>query len=120
MATENALMGVGFAAQAAHLLGGNPHVLTTTGTAQGTAATVKSKNTELSTAASQTGAIFPADAQVMAPYYIVNPTATTGVVYAPSGQTLGGTLNGSFNLAQNKAAIAWQYKKGYWTYIVLA
>lgn len=120
IATSDALMGVGIPAQAAAMMGANPHVLTTTGTAQGTAAVLKSKNTELLTAGSQTGAIPPSSAPVMEEYNIVNPTATTGVVYVPSGHTLLGTLNGSFNLAQNKAAIMWQYKKSFWAYIVLA
>lgn len=120
MPTQDDLMGLGMAAQLSEVLGANPNVLTTTGTAQGTAALMKSRNQELLTAASQTGAILSTTAAIMRPHFIVNPTATTAVIYAPSGQTLGGTLNGSFNLAQNKAAIVWQYKKGFWTYVVLA
>lgn len=120
MPTSDALMGLGVPGQQAEALGDNPHQLTTTGTAQGTAATIKSKDTELLTAGSQTGAIFPASAPINSQYSIVNPTATTGVIYAPSGHTMGGTLNGSFNLAQNKAAIVWQYKRTFWTYVLLA
>lgn len=118
--TSDALMGFGMAAQLAATMGGNPSVLTTAGTAQGTAAVIKTKNVELLTAASQTGAIPPSVFPVMEEIMLVNPTATTGVVYVPSGHTLLGSLNGSFNLAQNKAAIMWQYKPKFWAYIVLA
>jgi len=120
MASQDALCGLGMAPQLAALIGGNPSVLTTVGVAQATAAKIKSKNTELLTAGGATGAIFPTGTNIFEPYFIVNPTATTGVIYPPVGDTFGGTLNGSLNLPQNKAAIIWQYKKGFWTYIVLA
>lgn len=120
MPTADALMGLGMPAQLSDLLGGNPNALTTTGTAQATAAKIKSKNTELVTAGSQTGAIFNTSVQVMQPYFIVNPTATSGVIYPPTGDTLGGSVNGTITLAQNKSCIVWQYKKGFWTYIILA
>lgn len=119
-ATADALMGLGMPAQLSTLIGANPHALTTTGTAQTTAAVLKSRNSELVTAGSQTGAIPPSTAGVMEPYFLMTSAATTGVVYVPVGHTLLGTLNGSFNLAQNKAAIFWQYKKSNWAYIVLA
>lgn len=120
IATTDALMGFGFAAHQAALLGGNPNALTTTGTAQGTAAILKSRNTELVTAASQTGAIPPSTAAVMEPYFITNQAATTGVVYVPVGHNLNGSANGSVNVAQGKSVIFWQYKKNNWTYILTA
>lgn len=120
IATADALTGIGFPGQQANLMGANPHALTTTGTAQGTAAILKSRNTELVTAASQTGAIPPSNAPVMEPYFIVNPTATAGVIYVPSGHSLNGSLNGSVSLAQNKQIIFYQYKRNNWTYNLTA
>lgn len=120
LATSDAFMGLGMPAQVSNLLGANPHALTTTGTAQGTAAVLKSRNTELVTAASQTGAIPPSDAGVMQPYFLTSQAATSGVVYVPVGHSLNGSANGSFTLAQAKSAIFWQYKKSNWTYVILA
>lgn len=120
MSTSQDLMGYGMNFNLAGRLGNDPNVLTTTGTAQATAALIKSHLTELLTAGSQTGAIFPAGASVGTPFWVNNPTATTGVVYVPSGQTLNGSLNGSLNLAQNKAAVFVQYKKGFWFSILTA
>ena len=121
VASADALTGLGMPAQLANLLGGNPSQLTTTGTSQATAATVKSKNTELLTAGSQTGAVIPTDAGVMEPYCFTNPTATTGIVYAPVGHTLNGTASTTgLNLAQNKTCMLWQYKKTFWCSILTA
>jgi hypothetical protein len=120
IATSDALMGLGMPAQLSALMGGNPNALTTTGTAQGTAATIKSKNTELVTAGSQTGGILPSTAGVMEPYFINVQSATSGVVYVPSGHSLNGSANAGVTIAQGKAAIIWQYKKSNWCYLILA
>jgi hypothetical protein len=120
VATNDDLTGFGFSPQQSALLGGNPAVLTCTGTASTTAATLKSRNTELSPASSQTGAIPPSDAKVMAPYFLTNAQSTTAVVYVPAGHTLNTSGGASFNLAQYKAAIFWQYKPKNWTYVILA
>lgn len=120
MATAEALIGLGFSAQAADLLGANPSTLTTTGTSQGTAAKILTRLVELSTASSQTGAILPAGYSVGVPFTVFTSASTTGVVYAPSGEYLNGTQNGSLSIAQNKAAIFVQYKKGYWCSILTA
>lgn len=120
VATSDALTGLGMPPQLAALIGGNPSALTTAGTTSGTAVTIKSKNTELVTAGSQTGAIFPSTVGVAEPYFITNAAATTGVVYVPTGHTF--NLSGaptSVNIAQFKSAIIWQYKPKLWTYLVL-
>ena len=120
IATADALTGLGFPGQQANALGANPHALTCTGTAQGTAAILKSRNTELVTAGGATGAIAPANAPVMEAYFIVNPTATSGVVYVPSGHSLNGSANAGVTVAQNKQVIFYQYKRGQWTYNLTA
>ena len=114
------LVGLGVAPELATKLGNDAVTLTTTGTAQTTAATITSTNVELSTAGGATGAILPSGALVGTPYFVFTSTATTGVVYPPSGHYLVGSLNTGVNVAQNKGAIFWQYKKGYWAYVVLA
>lgn len=53
MATSTDLTGLGVAPQLAELIGNQPSTLTCTGTSQTTAATILSKNVELSTASSQ-------------------------------------------------------------------
>lgn len=120
VATDDALTGLGVPAQLAQLLGAQPAVLTCAGTTQGTAAVLKSRGSELSAAASQTGAIPPSTAEVMVPYALTNSSSTTAVLYVPVGHNLNGSLNGSVNVAQNKAIYFWQYKSKNWTYILTA
>lgn len=120
IATADALMGFGFPAQQAALMGGNPNALTCVGTAQTGAAVIKSKNTELVTAGGATAAVFPTTVGIMEPYFINNQAATTGLVYVPSGHSVNGSLNGSVSIPQAKAAIIWQYKKSNWCFVVLA
>lgn len=114
------LVGLGVPAQVALHLGNDAVTLTTTGAAQNTAATITSTNVELSTSGGATGAILPSGALIGTPYFVFTSTATTGVVYPPVGHYLVGALNTGVNVAQNKGAIFWQYKKGYWSYVVLA
>lgn len=120
VATADALMGLGMPAQLSAVLGGNPSALTCAGTTQGAAATIKSKNTELVTAGGATAAVLPSGAGIMEPYFINTQSATTGLVFVPSGHSLNGSANASVSVPQAKAAIIWQYKKSNWCYIVLA
>ncbi len=120
MPTGDDLIGLGMPNMLAATLGNGPSVLTTTGTAQTTAATIKSHNVELTTAGSQTGAILPSTAKIGTLYYISNPTSTSGVVYVPVGHYLNGSQNAGLTVAQNKGAILWQYKASYWTSIINA
>lgn len=119
MPTSDALMGHGMPPHQALDLGGNPKSLTATGTTQGGAAKVLTKNTEILTSSSQTGVVIPAGAQVMNPYYFFNKNSDSAVIYAPVGDTLNGAASTTgLTLAQNKAAILYQYKKGAWASIL--
>lgn len=120
VATSDDLLGLGMPAQLAAMVGANPSKLTTAGTTQATAATMLTRNAELSTGAGQTGAVPNPAAALMNPYWVTNQTATTAVVYVPVGHTLNGTLNSSVNLAQFKSLLLWQYKPKNWTYILTA
>ncbi len=120
MPTSDALMGLGMPPHQAEQLGGNPKVVNGTGTAQSGAGKILTKNVELNTSSGQTAVILPSDAEIMSPYFIVNPDADTGLVFVPVGDNLFATANGSISLAQNKACIVWQYKKDNWAYVILA
>jgi hypothetical protein len=119
MPSGDALMGVGFPAHQADLLGGNPSIVNGTGTAQVGAGKVLTKNVELNTSGGQTAVIIP-NGDICQPYFFTNPDATTGLVFPPVGHTMNGTLNASVSVAQNKSAIVWQYKPGFWTSILTA
>lgn len=112
-ATSDALLGLGMPAQLAALLGANPSVVNGTGTAQAGAGKVLTRNAELNTSGGQTAVVIP-NTGVMEPYFFVNPDATAALVFPPVGHTLNGTLNASLSVAQNKAAIIWQYKPTFW------
>jgi hypothetical protein len=121
MPTADALCGIGFSAQEAERLGENYSALTCAGTTQAAAAKVLSRDVELTAASSQTGAIIPSTAEIMDVFYFFNSSATTAVVYAPASTTLNGAASTTgLNVAQNKGAIFWQYKKGAWASIVAA
>jgi hypothetical protein len=121
MASSVALMGVGMPAQLAARLGMDPSNLTTTGTTQATAAKALTKNVKLVTAGSQTGSIIPSTAEVGDVYYFFNSTATTGIVYSPTGSTLNGAASTTGqNVAQNKMCIMYQYAQGAWASLVAA
>lgn len=120
MPTETDLVGLGVAPQLAQSLGNQPNVVTCAGTAQGTATTILTKNSELSAASSQTGAIIPSTAHIGSPYFVFTSSSTSAVVYVPSGHYLNGTQNAGLTVAQNKGAILWQYKKNYWASVLTA
>jgi hypothetical protein len=94
----------------AEALGNQPNALGCTGTAQATAAVIKTTNTELVPSSANTGAILQASAKVGTPYFLFNSQSTSAVVYPPTGGAMNGTTNGGFTIAQNKAAILWQFK----------
>jgi hypothetical protein len=114
------LMGVGIPPLAADELGNTANIVTCAGTGQTTATSIKTKNSELVAASSQTGAILPSSAKIGSPYYVVASASTAAVVYVPVGQYLNGAQNDSLTLTQNKAAILWQYKLNNWTKVLTA
>lgn len=120
MPQETDLTGLGLAPQLAEALGNQSNLITCAGTTQGTATLIKTKLSELSAAGSQTGAILPATAKIGTPYYVNCSSSTSAVIYVPVGQALNGATNDSLTLAQNKAAILWQYKLNNWTKVLTA
>lgn len=120
MASSTALCGLGVPAQLADVIGFEPTKLTCVGTAQVGAGKILSQNVELTTAGGATAAILPSDRPVGTLFVVNCPTATSGLVFPPVGDTLNGTLNASLTIAQNKAAFLFQYKKGFWVSILSA
>lgn len=122
MPSADALMGLGMSAQSAEQLGGNPSASGAgVGTAQTGAKTLLSKNSEVTPVGGSTAYLLPAGG-VFSEYLIYNSAATavTALVFVPSGHTLNGSLNASLSIAQNKAAIMWQYKPKFWASILTA
>jgi len=120
MASANDLVGLGTPGPLAGLLGITPTALTGTGTASGTAVTIQPEATfvNLTTAGSQTGAIFATNMPIGVPFFVLVNSATTGVVYPPSGATF---LNASsVNVAQYKMAMFVRYSATVIGYLILA
>lgn len=120
MASATDLVGLGMPPAQASYLGVTPTAITGTGTSSGGAATIQPAATfvNLTTAGSQTGAIFSTDMPLGVPYYVLVTSATTGVVYPPSGATF---LNASsVNVAQYKMAVFVRYSATVIGYVILA
>ena len=120
MPSSDDLQGLGMPSPLAQVLGNQPATLTCTGTTQATAALIKTTNTELVAAGSATGAILNSSAPNGSPYYLFTSSSTAALIYPPVGEVLNGTTNGTLSLAQNKAAIIWQYKNNNWVSILTA
>ena len=118
--SDDNLTGFGMNPIQAEKLGANPATVAGVGTSQSGAAVLKSKSCEVTAASSQTAVIIPSGRGLNEPQHVFNSTSTTALVFAPVGHTLNGTVNGTLSLAQNKAAILWQYNKGYWASILTA
>ncbi len=111
MSTTADLMGLGLAGLLAQRLGYNPTALTSTGTAVGTAATMKSKMVLVNSATNQTGAIIPSDLSIGGIMFIACATGSSAsaVIYPPSGATI--TNASSVTLAADKNMIVWRYSR---------
>jgi hypothetical protein len=118
--SDDNLVGFGMNPIQASMLGANPVAVAGVGTSQTGAATLKGKSCELTTSGGQTAFIIPAVRGMQEPQHVFTSSATTALVFVPVGHTLNGTLNGSLSVAQNKAAILWQYNKGFWASLLAA
>jgi hypothetical protein len=122
MPTTQDLMGGGVPDMVANMLGNNPVAVTAAGTTQATAASIKAQHLVTITAAGgATGVIIGSRARIGTPYYFSNPSATSAVVYAPTGSTLNGAASTTgLTLAQNKAAVFIQMSRDVWVSILTA
>ena len=111
MAKSSDLAALGLAPALAALLDFTPTAITGTGTSAGTAATCTGTLVNLTTAGSQTGLILPAvgvGLGALGRVIVVGvASATTGIVYPPTGATINGAS--SLNVAQNKTVAFYYY-----------
>jgi hypothetical protein len=116
-ASEDELTGLGMSPQLAVLIGDNPGVLAGKGTTQ-TGATPFLGNLEEVTATGGQTAFVLTHYELNTPVFVTCTSSTSAVVFCPSGATLNGSSNGSLTIAQNKSAIFWEYKKGFWASVL--
>ncbi len=118
------MSGGGVSQQAAAYIGASAlTTVTTAGTTQGTATTIPASvtNVSLTTAGSQTGAILSASVPMEVGIMVYNSTATTGVVYPPSGGKLNsGATNAGFNVAQYESVILTRKNSTQWSVVSTA
>lgn len=87
--------------------------ITAAGTTQGAAVALTGAVNRVTTAASQTGVILPANAAQASPIVVSVLTATTGVVYPPVGGSINGlAANTGVNVAANKVAVCYPHQNG--------
>lgn len=109
MATQNDLMGVGFAAAQATLIGNTPTSVTGVGTTQATGATLRSM-TSCVTTGGATAYTISATTTLSRLYFVYNGSATTALIYPPVGGAIGGgATDAAFSLAQGKAVLIWRF-----------
>lgn len=120
LGTEDDLTGLGMPPQLADLIGSQPITQAGAGTTQGTATSLRTQSVELTTAGGQTAFIVPAIIGINREVLVVNTSATPALIFPPVGGTMNGVLNASFSVAQNKPAVIWQYKRGFWTVFLSA
>lgn len=94
MPTTTQLLGAGFPALPAALLGNDPVALAGAGTTQGAATAIVSHLSIVTATGGNTGVVLPAGASIGSAFYVVSAGGTAAKVYCPVGQTLNGTTNG--------------------------
>lgn len=124
MALTTDMMGVGFPAEQAKLVGFNAiAAVTAAGSSASDGTTLKkAQNFVNMTATGADGIILPADAALNRPYIVYNSSGSTGKVYPPANGTLnGGTAtSGSLSLTTLKVAMFMRYSSTGWIFILTA
>lgn len=119
MAATVNLIGVGIPGEAATRLGFTPSTKVGVGTAQTGAATITTNFTLTTTAGGATAFVLPAAIPGSGPILITNPSATTALVFPPSGGTInGGSLNASVSIAQNATRIFFVSASNTWISLI--
>lgn len=103
MSTVQDFMGLGMPGALANRIGNTPVTIAGIGTAQTGAAPIQTGLTVATTAGGATAFVFQAAASLGRPFYFFNSSATTALVYPPSGGNFnGGSTDAAFSVAQNK------------------
>ena len=121
MPISDNLMGMGLPGSLAATLGNDPKTVAGAGTTQATATAVYTHNTEITTGSGATGVRIPTNRSIGSLWYFFNSTATSAIVYAPTGDNLNGAASTTgLTVALNKGALLWQYKKNNWASVLTA
>ena len=113
------LTGLGVPADLADLMGADYFLAVGKGITQSGAQALVGDNAELSASSGQTAFLLPITQQIAEPLFVVNPSATTALIYAPlATHALNGSTTVPLSVVQNKAAIIWQYKPKFWVSIL--
>lgn len=121
MSLAQDLMGVGLPAEQSLRLGFNRGTLAGVGTAQsGGKAIPRDVNfVTATTAGGQTAFVLPSDAELLMPYMVYCSTATTALVYPPSGGDINAAgANASVSVATTLARIFWKVSSTHWVSVV--
>lgn len=103
MSTVQDFMGLGMPGPLANRIGNTPATLAGVGTAQTGAAAIQTALTNATTAGGATAFVLPSSASLGRAFYFFNSSATTALVFPPSGGNInGGSTDASFSVAQNK------------------
>lgn len=123
MATASNMMGVGYPAAQATLMGYTAAAVTAAGTTTGAATAIKKAQTmvTVTTAGGADSVRLPSDAEMMRPYIVFNPGATTAQVFPSTGAAInGGSTNAAVNVAQFKTEIFFRVSTNVWVAILTA
>lgn len=123
MSLSKDLMGVGLPAEQALRLGFNVGALAGVGTAQsGGKAIPRDVNfVTASTDSGQTAFVLPSDAELLMPYMVYCSTATTALVFPPSGGTINAAgANTSVGIATLLARVFYKVSATHWVSLLAA
>lgn len=121
MALTTDLVGLGMASELASRLGNTPATIAGVGTAQTGAAQLTSSMANLTTTGGATAFVFRSTTSLTRLFFLCNTSATTALIYPPSGGTIqGGAQDAAFSLAQNKSAIIWRFSTTLWIPLLTA
>lgn len=124
MALATNMMGVGYSAEQAMLMGYQVGPTTAgVGTASVGAAVIKKDSTVIpvTTAGGATAVRLPSDALLMRPYIIWNQSSTAALVFPSTGGAInGGSTDASFSVAQNKPTLFFRLSTNVWIAVLSA
>lgn len=117
------LIGTGVPDLQARFLGDNPAAsVTAAGTTSANATVLLLQQTyTLMTATGADGVRLPADSSQLRYYLISNTSASTGLVYPPTGGNFtGGSTDAGISVPTRKTIECWRYSSTGWSYILSA
>lgn len=115
MALTSELTGLGMPPAQAGKVGHNVSTLAGATTAQATATLIQNSVTLATTSSGQTAFVLPSSASLLKEFYVYNQSATTALVFPPSGGNFnGGTTDASVSVAQGKTTMFLRVSAANW------